>query len=255
MWAAHPCNRLVSEAPNESFVACFKWLISKASTEEFIQICASMWACWHCRNVAIFEGRSTDVAQLSISFTKLVQDYQHYSQKITMQGPSSFVQSNQVWRVPCEGWVKINFDAHISTPQNSSLGIAIRNHEGLLMLTGTRLVQASWSVEATEAAAALYGLELAHRLGYDRVHLEGDAMNVIHAILIQSDGLTPLHLIYENVYVVSSFFTGFMCSHVKRGGNTVAHLVARWDTAPNHEKVCMSPFTQSVQTLAKFDLI
>lgn len=170
MWAAHPCNRLVSEAPNESFVACFKWLISKASTEEFIQICASMWACWHCRNVAIFEGRSTDVAQLSISFTKLVQDYQHYSQKITMQGPSSFVQSNQVWRVPCEGWVKINFDAHISTPQSRSLGIAIRNHEGLLMLTGTRLVQASWSVEATEAAAALYGLELAHRLGYDRVH-------------------------------------------------------------------------------------
>ena len=106
----------------------------------------------------------------------------------------------------------------------------------------TRVVQACWSVETTEASAALYGLEMAHLMGYDRVHLKGDAMNVIHAISGQSDGLTLLHLIYENIYVFSTLFTRFMCSHVKRDGNTVAYLIARWDTGLHHEKVYMDLF-------------
>lgn len=57
------------------------------------------------------------------------------------------------------------------------------------------------------------------------------------------------------IYVFSTLFTGFMCSDVKRGGNTVAHLVARWDMGPHHQKVCMDSFPQSDQTLADLDLI
>ena len=78
--------------------------------------------------------------------------------------------------------MKINFDAHINPAQGRRLGIVVRNHEGRLLITGTQSVQACWSVEVTEAAAGLYGLEVAHHMGYNRINLEGDVMSVINAI-------------------------------------------------------------------------
>lgn len=45
MWLAHPCQRLISDAPNDSFMDFIQWLIAHASGEEFILVCASFWAC------------------------------------------------------------------------------------------------------------------------------------------------------------------------------------------------------------------
>lgn len=42
--------------------------------------------------------------------------------------------------------------------------------------------------------------------------------------------------------------------HVKRAGNTIAHLVARWDTKGSSYLICMDTFPQSVLTSAKIDL-
>lgn len=151
--------------------------------------------------------------------------------------------------------MKINFDAHIHPAQRRCLGIVLRDDEGKVILTGTRYVQASWSVEVTEAAAALYGLEVAHRSGYNHIHLEGDAISVINAISKQQQGLSPIHLIYDNISIVRSLFSSFTCTHVRRCGNTVAHLVARLDTDSHEEKICMHPIPKSIQTLADLDLI
>ena len=93
----------------------------------------------------------------------------------------------------------------------------------------------AWLV--TEAAAALYGVEVAHRMGYNRIHLEGNAMNVINAISRQHKGLSPIHLIYANIYVFSALFSGFICSHVRRGGISMDSHV---------EKVFMSSFPQII---------
>lgn len=133
---------------------CFKWIISHSSAEELIQICATIWACWYARNVAIFEGSTKDITQLSISFTNMVHEYQIYSQKVILvNNPSSH--SHQSWQTPNRGWVKINFDAHILPTFGRRLGIVIRDHEGKVLVTGTRSVDALWPVDTSEAAAAL----------------------------------------------------------------------------------------------------
>lgn len=76
----------------------------------------------------------------------------------------------------------------------------MRDDCGRALLTGTRLFQANWSVEMTEAMAARYGLMVAKRMGFDKVHIEGDALNVVSAIKRKEVGRSPLHLIYDEVF-------------------------------------------------------
>ena len=45
----------------------------------------------------------------------------------------------------------------------------------------------------------------------------------------------------------------FDCSFVRRNGNTLAHLIVRWDTRLANEKICTNPFPQGLLTLS--DLI
>ena len=46
-------------------------------------------------------------------------------------------------------------------------------------------------------------------MGYQHVHLEGDAMTVITAIENKAKGLTPLHLIYDSIACIWTSFLGF----------------------------------------------
>ncbi|CAO2821249.1 unnamed protein product [Amaranthus hypochondriacus] len=137
---------------------------------------------------------------------------------------------------------------------NRGLGIVIRDDRGKIIVTGTRRVIVNWSVETSEAAVALYGLKVAKRMGLDNIHLEGDALNVIVALKKKNRGLAPVHLIFDSCLDVLSSFDFTTFSFVRRVGNTVAHMVARWDTDLNIEKVCMPPFPECLLTLEELDL-
>lgn len=56
------------------------------------------------------------------------------------------------------------------------------------------------------------------------------------------DDSSPLHLIYDSIVAFYPNFMGFSCSFVKRNGNTLVHLVARWDERLVKEKNCNGSF-------------
>lgn len=66
-------------------------------------------------------------------------------------------------------------------------------------------------------------------------------------------GASPIYHIYDDIIKLSKSFNVFVSTHIKRVGNTVAHLVARWDTKGSSELVCMNSFPQSILTLAELD--
>ena len=67
-------------------------------------------------------------------------------------------------------------------------------------------------------------------------------------------GLSPLFLISNDIVELSKSCHVFHFSHVRRVGNTIAHLVARWDTQRSSQLVCMNHFPQSIITLSELDL-
>ena len=112
---------------------------------------------------------------------KGVQDYRLYATKVYVSKAPG-IPSSPKWILPIDGWVKTNSDTMVKKGVRRGLGVVLRNNEGRVIATGTRKVDGCWNVETCEAAAALFGLQIALQLGVCYAHLEGDAMNVIQAI-------------------------------------------------------------------------
>ncbi|XP_057532845.1 uncharacterized protein LOC130810728 [Amaranthus tricolor] len=164
------------------------------------------------------------------------------------------VSSSSILLPPLRGWVKVNFDAYVANGTIRALGIVIRDSFRKILVTGVRRLKARWSVDMSEAAAALFSLEVASRFDFEHIQLEGDSLTMISAINNKKDGFSPVHFLYDSIFALSSNYWGFGCSFVKRDGNLLVHLVARWDTGLANEKICIEPFPQGLQTLADLDL-
>ena len=106
-----------------------------------------------------------------------------------------------------------------------------------------------------EAAAARYGVMIARRFGFTKVCLEGDSLSVVSSLCSKQLGFAPIFSLFSDVLTLSEVFTAISFCHVRRAGNTVAHLMARWNVQGNVETVCTNSFPQSILTLAEMDLI
>ncbi|CAO2813967.1 unnamed protein product [Amaranthus hypochondriacus] len=156
---------------------------------------------------------------------------------------------------PDDEWIKINFDAHVANTGERGLGIVDRDANGQLLLAEVWCMQATWSPELSELNAVVYGVEVALRMGYSRIVLEGDCATVIHGIQHNHTGFTPHYALHDAIAKHKVSFAIFTCNFVCRNCNIVAHLVARWNSGRIGETIFMYPFLQSLVTLASFDLI
>ena len=78
--------------------------------------------------------------------------------------------------------------------------------------------------------------------------------NVISAIANAEIGRAPIYLVYDILRVSFNCFDAFKSSFVRRGGNAVAYMMARWETNVTHKRNCMAPFPDCLRTLVEFDL-
>ncbi|CAO2837557.1 unnamed protein product [Amaranthus hypochondriacus] len=254
MWNSHIHADIISAAPRTSFMDCFAWLMDKCDHDSLAVICASLWACWFGRNKFIMENKLCDFVHMSTSFVKMLHEYNQYSQKVAVvREVATPIPSS--WTPPGNGWIKANFDAFVGNDCKRGFGAVFRDHEGCLIAVAVRKLKSNMGIEESELAAACFALEIAQRMGFDHIWLEGDAQTVINTIKRRDRGLAPIYALYDTLYALSLAFVNFDCSAVRRNGNTIAHMVARWDTGVANEKICMEPFPSSLRALADLDLI
>lgn len=228
--------------------------MSKTSREELSTICTLLWAAWCCRNKHIFENEQVQATVLAGNFLKMVRDYKEYTVKVLMPSDNG-CPSPSHWSVPPVCLVKANFDAHIAQGGEVGMGVVIRDEDGRVLCLRVKRVAARWDATMAEAMAARYAIELAYRFGFMHLVLEGDALAVVRAVELKQIGSAPLFQIYDDIAHWRSEFVHFSVSHVKRAGNVVAHLLARWRCLCNSELVWLDNFPQSVTTLVELDLI
>ncbi|KAK1369461.1 hypothetical protein POM88_035553 [Heracleum sosnowskyi] len=102
-------------------------------------------------------------------------------------------------------------------------------------------------------AAARFGLIVAERFGYCHIQLESDALEVLNYFNDARCGYSPTYLLVEDLHAVSSKFTSFYFSHVKRRGNSVAHLIDRSSIVLSDECIYVGNFLPGILALAEFD--
>ncbi|XP_056692194.1 uncharacterized protein [Spinacia oleracea] len=256
IWDGSNFASLINGCPSVSFPRRLRWIASKVSIDEVRCILTMAWGIWFCRNKFVHDQTKVDAPSTIAGFLKLVDDYRAYSGKVF--APITTTQyaclSSSSWVPPPSGIVKVNIDAHIMEGEYVGLGVVIRDMAGVVLVAATRRIKVGWNACTSEAAAARYGMQVARRCGYNSIWLESDALNVVKAIDRPTIGYSPLFLIYDDINMLSKSFNVFVISHVKRAGNTVAHLVARCDTKDSSELVCMETIPQSILSLAVLDL-
>lgn len=95
---------------------------------------------------------------------------------------------------------------------------------------------------------------MAHLMGYGKVIIEGDALNVTDALHRKKIFQNHVFHFVEDIRQVVSSFNSLLVSHVRRVGNTVAHYVTRLDPSSGTELVLVNNFPQGVLTLVEMDL-
>lgn len=254
IWQVSNFSSLIADVPRTSFLESFVYMVNKVSKDELSVVCAILWAAWFCRNKIIFESQTLCGVEVASNFVKMVLDYGSYTENVFRPVPP-VASSSTKWNPPAAGLLKVNFDAHVRENGEIGLGVVMRNCDGEVKLLATKRIGARWDATLAEAMAARFAVEVSLRLGYDKVIFEGDALSVVNAVKNNVEGVAPLFRVFDDIRSLARNFICFSFLHVKRAGNVVAHLLARWDCPCNSEIVWLDAFPESISTLVDIDLI
>ena len=163
--------------------------------------------------------------------------------------------SSSQWQPPPSSVYKINFDdALFIKEQRASIGVAIRNEHGLIMVSSSQQIPLPGTVVEVEALAARKALELAFDYDLDRVILEGDYEILMKTLQTNSKSLAQFGKIAEDIRVYASMFKDISFSHVSRNCNSVAHSLARRAILLPQFLVWMEDVTPDVEPVFQADL-
>lgn len=133
------------------------------------------------------------------------------------------------------------------------LGAVLRNHNGGIVAAGVVRLKAKWQVTLAEMTAARWGLIMASHLGLLNIEIETDALEVVKYFHENLKIFSPVGLILEDIYYLSSMCSSFSFTHVKRKGNSAAHVMARITPNFGNDCIYLSNFPQGIITLAEKD--
>uniref|UniRef100_A0A2N9HS98 Reverse transcriptase domain-containing protein n=1 Tax=Fagus sylvatica TaxID=28930 RepID=A0A2N9HS98_FAGSY len=186
----------------------------------FAAICCDM--IWMKRNEATRKPEKVEPAKLA---AQIKLNYTNHFQAREFQAQTRFQFSG--WDPPPPPSVKINFDAALLNGK-ASVAAVCRNHCGTILFIWADQVVCSNPLIA-EAQAALLASTKAVELGFHSVYLEGDALNVIQAIVeFPNDVFWTISNIARDISLLLSSIDFWHSSYVPRSCNSTAHNIAKW---------------------------
>ncbi|XP_057858285.2 uncharacterized protein LOC131067342 [Cryptomeria japonica] len=131
------------------------------------------------------------------------------------------------WDTPEDGWSKVNFDgASAGNPGQSGISCILRDSDALSIKEISEKIGVATNNEA-KFRVALKGLKLGKELGVQRIHLEGELLNVINAIHYNSIPSWRLNQWLQPILALLSTFDEFWVSHIYREANGEADRLSK----------------------------
>ncbi|XP_040374702.1 uncharacterized protein LOC121052859 [Rosa chinensis] len=125
-----------------------------------------------------------------------------------------------IWEAPPPSWVKLHFDGACDV-KNGRVGIGAVVLDEFERMQGALAVPVDGTLSrlATEAAALRYGILYCKELGFTRVEIEGDALNVLKALHSNGFDLSEIRAIIEGVKHVMVEMEIVKWKHVRKKYN------------------------------------
>ncbi|XP_075644984.1 uncharacterized protein LOC142615973 [Castanea sativa] len=132
------------------------------------------------------------------------------------------------WKPPPPGLFKINFDGSVFENLGwAGLGVAIRDAEGRIIAALSQKIPLPRSVDMVEALAARRAITFAHEISIFQAEVEGDSLKVISALNNPHSNRSHIGHIIQDIKCASQSMQVCFFNHVRRGGNSLAHSLAK----------------------------
>ena len=189
-------------------------------------------------------GKLEEPSWLNKRAAEFLEEFQQVQQHLVVPITQAV---GSVWHPPNQSWFKLNFDAAIFKEQNSSgFGAMIRNNQGEVMAAmATKGPSVSCSEEA-ETLACRKALEFAIDAGFSELIVEGDNINVMRAVSSSTMNFSMLGNVIADIHCILCGLRGLSISCVKRDGNWVAHVLAKFAKGLDEDMYWMEEVPQVV---------
>lgn len=146
------------------------------------------------------------------------------------------------WTAPSPGWVKANWDAPLES-QKGLVGCAVvvRDHLGKMMVAKCTTRKGYPTPLVAEALVAIMAVRLCREMDLQRVHFEGDAKTIVEAMNSGAENRSSIGMVMEDLRQVLQTLVTWKISCIKREGNNSAHVLAKFATKNDLEKVWVHP--------------
>ena len=158
------------------------------------------------------------------------------------------------WTPLASGLYKINFDGALFEEQAcAGLGVVIRDSAGLIIGALSQKIRYPGLVDMVEALAASRAVVFAKELCLQSMVVEGDSLWVIQALIDARPSRTMFGHVIADIHSLASNVDCSFC-HVKRGGNKLAHALARRAVASADYDVWLEELSRDLEDIFQFDL-
>ena len=183
-----------------------------------------VWSIWFNRNALRVGNPTLPITQIHRDALERLQEFQ-VAIDLPLHIPTELHRAH--WLRPLPQQFKANCDGALFHDINrASLGVVIRNHEGMVMAALAEQVPLPSSVEDVEAMAWRKAVTLAGKLGLQDVVFEGDCEVVFKHLTTADSSWASFGHITDEVRALASNMRTSSFSHIKRSGNAVTDKLA-----------------------------
>lgn len=160
---------------------------------------------------------------------------------------------NSRWNKPESGRYKINSDAALFSTK-VGLGGVVRDDVGDVVVATCNPVEGTFDVEIAEAMAMRHALMITLEAGFRDLVVETDNMKLYTHMYKSIHEATAFGKITNDIMYLSKSCNSCVFSFVKRGGNSVAHELAKSCSNISNMLVWLEDYPQVIDKAVKMDL-
>lgn len=191
---------------------------------EFFGVCA--WQVWCARNDFVFD--QVFIAS-DLCYKRAYDILEEYSKANAITNGHVNYRENVKWKPPPEQFIKFNVDAAVNKEEDrAGLGIIARDHNGKVLLAGSKTIWPFVNVESAEIEAFKWAACMVKERSWNRIIIEGDAQQVVKAFQRSITRNIYNQVLIDNTLNYVSNVDSLSFSFCYREANHAAHRLARW---------------------------
>ena len=200
-------------------------MIESFDEERVALVVTIAWSMWSNRN-EVRHGGTRKMLEA------LVQWAMHYLTEYSAVTETTTVTpevTNVMWTPPPPSLFKINVDGALSKLNSSvGIGVVIQDDANQVVATLCKRIHASLGPLEVETKAFEAGLQLARDTSLQDIVLEGNSLVIVRALCGLSYPPSSVASLILGMQLFSSKFHMVNVSHVRRQGNKLAHIIAKY---------------------------